>query len=385
MRKGVVMKEAKKLGFGLMRLPKREGTDPKSETVNPIDIEKVKEMVDLFMDAGFTYFDTAWAYDWSEDTIRQALVERYPRESYTLATKCAAWIECETREDAIAQYESSLELTQAGYFDYYLIHNLGTPRTEVFDKFDLWNFFKEKKAEGKIKKLGFSFHGMPDELEEILEKRADDVDFVQLQINYADLDNQRVRSQDNYDIVRKYGKPIVVMEPVKGGMLANPPEQIAKIFKEADPDASYAKWAIRFVASLDGVFMVLSGMSTVEQMKDNISYMKDFKPLDEAEQKVVEKARAELAKIPIIPCTACDYCAKVCPQNIGISGTFAALNIMNIYADKETAAREEGFLVSGHGKARANECIQCGMCEEACPQHIEIRDELTKAAEVFGM
>ena len=379
------MKEAKKLGFGLMRLPKREGADPKSETVNPIDIDKVKEMVDLFMDAGFTYFDTAWAYDWSEDAIRQALVERYPRGSYTLATKCAAWIECETREDAIAQYESSLELTQAGYFDYYLIHNLGAPRTEVFEKFDLWNFFKEKKAEGKIKNLGFSFHGMPDELEEILEKHADDVDFVQLQINYADLDNQRVRSQDNYDIVRKYDKPIVVMEPVKGGMLANPPEQIAKIFKDADPDASYAKWAIRFAASLDGVFMVLSGMSTIEQMKDNISYMKDFRPLDEAEQKVIEKVRAELAKIPIVPCTACDYCAKVCPQNIGISGTFSALNIFNMYGNKQFAAEQEGFLVSGHGKARTNECIQCGMCEEACPQHIEIREELAKATEVFGM
>lgn len=379
------MKEAKKLGFGLMRLPRREGADPKSETVNPIDIEKVNEMVDLFMDAGFTYFDTAWAYDWSEDAIRQALVERYPRESYTLATKCAAWIECETREDAIAQYESSLELTQAGYFDYYLIHNLGAPRTEVFERFDLWNFFKEKKAEGKIKNLGFSFHGMPDELEEILEKHADDVDFVQLQINYADLDNQRVRSQDNYEIVRKYDKPIVVMEPVKGGMLANPPEQIAKIFKDADPDASYAKWAIRFAASLDGVFMVLSGMSTIEQMKDNISYMKDFRPLDEAEKKVIEEARAELAKIPIVPCTACDYCAKVCPQNIGISGTFSALNIFNMYGNKQFAAEQEGFLVPGHGKARANECIQCGLCEEACPQHIEIRDELTKAAEIFGM
>lgn len=378
------MKQLKKLGFGLMRLPKVEGADPNSETNNPIDVEQTKEMVDLFMDAGFTYFDTAWAYDWSEYTMRKALVERYPRESYTVATKLAAWIDCETREDAIAQFESSLELTQAGYFDYYLLHNLGGPRTEFFDRFDLWAFVQEKKEQGLIKNVGFSFHSTPEELEELL-IRHPEVDFVQLQINYADWESSAVTSRANYELCVKYGKPVVVMEPVKGGLLANPPESVAKVLKQADPEASCASWAIRFAASLEGVMMVLSGMSNVEQMKDNISFMKDFQPLNEKETEVINRAREELDRLPVVPCTNCNYCAKVCPQNVGISGTFEALNLATLFGDVKFAAGKEGFLVRGHGKARANECIQCGLCEEACPQNIPIREELKKAVEVFGM
>ena len=378
------MKQLKKLGFGLMRLPKVEGADPNSETINPIDVEQTKEMVDLFMDAGFTYFDTAWAYDWSEYTMRKALVERYPRESYTVATKLAAWIDCETREDAIAQFESSLELTQAGYFDYYLLHNLGGPRTEFFDRFDLWSFVQEKKEQGLIKNVGFSFHSTPEELEELL-IRHPEVDFVQLQINYADWESSAVTSRANYELCVKYGKPVVVMEPVKGGLLANPPESVAKVLKQADPEASCASWAIRFAASLEGVMMVLSGMSNVEQMKDNISFMKDFQPLNEKETEVINRAREELDRLPVVPCTNCNYCGKVCPQNVGIPGTFEALNLATLFGDVKFAAGKEGFLVRGHGKARANECIQCGLCEEACPQNIPIREELKKAVEVFGM
>ena len=376
------MKDNKKLGFGLMRLPKLEGADPNSETVCPIDVEQVKEMVDLFMDAGFTYFDTAWAYNWSEDVIRQALVERYPRESYTIATKLAAWIECETREDAIAQFESSLNLLQTGYIDYYLLHNLGSPRTEIFDKFDLWTFVNEKKKEGLIRNVGFSFHSTPEELDEILTKHPE-VDFVQLQINYADWEDPAIMSHGNYEVARKHGKQIVVMEPIKGGLLANPPASVKKILEEASPDMSCASWAIRFAASLDGVLAVLSGMSNVEQMKDNLSYMKDFRPLDQEESRVIEEAREVLAKMPIVPCTSCNYCTKVCPQNIGIPQTFEALNLYILYENLPFAAGKESFIARGQGKARADQCIKCGLCEEACPQSISIRDELERAAGIF--
>ena len=371
--------EIKKLGFGLMRLPKL--AEPEKDK-NPIDIEQVKEMVDLFLAAGFTYFDTAWAYDWSEDAIRQALVERYPRDSFKLATKCAAWIECKTREDAIAQFESSLQLTGAGYFHYYLLHNLGAPRTEAFDKFDMWRFFAEKKAESLIKHLGFSFHGTPDELEELLTKHPD-MEFVQLQINYADWEHPKVRSRENYDIARRHGKDVIIMEPVKGGLLADPPKCVRDVFTAADPDASFPSWAIRFAADLEGVLVVLSGMSSVEQMKDNISYMKDFTGLTAEQKSVIGTAREEMAKVPVIPCTGCDYCAKVCPQNVGISATFTALNYLALYENEGYAKRQFNWLTGGHKKEKPSACIECGMCENACPQHISIREELKRGVAAF--
>lgn len=294
-------KEIKKLGFGLMRLPKKDDV---------IDVEQVKVMVDHFMDAGFTYFDTAWAYPGSEDAIRQALVERYTRESFQLATKNAAWIGCKTKEDAIAQFETSLKQSGAGYFDNYLLHNLGESRTHFFDDFDMWDFVKDMKAQGKIKHIGFSFHSTPEELEPILQAHPE-VEFVQLQINYADWENPAVNSKGVYEMAQKYHKPVIVMEPVKGGMLASPPESVAKVLNDAEPDMSTASWAVRFAADLPGVLVVLSGMSSVEQMDDNLSYMRDFKGLTDSERATIEKARDELNKIPLISCTTCNYCAKV--------------------------------------------------------------------------
>ena len=362
--------EIKKLGFGLMRLPQKGDV---------IDVEQTKVMVDKFLEAGFTYFDTAWAYAGSEDAIRQALVERYPREKFQLATKNAAWINCKTREEAIAQFDTSLKQTGAGYFDFYLLHNLGETRTAVFDNFDLWSWVQEKKEQGLIKHIGFSFHSTPEELEVIL-KAHPEMEFVQLQINYAYWENPAILSKGCYEVARKYHKPVIIMEPVKGGMLANPPESVAKIFKEAELDSSVASWAIRFAASLEGVITVLSGMSNVEQMEDNLSYMKDFTGFTKEQEEVVKKAQEELKKIPLIPCTTCNYCAKVCPNDIGISGSFTAMNYLTLYGDKAAALHQEGWLVGGHGKKQATECIECGECEKACPQHIAIREELKKVA-----
>lgn len=340
-------------------------------------------MVDLFMDAGFTYFDTAWAYEGSEDAIRQALVERYPRESYQLATKNAAWINCKTREEAIAQFDVSLKQTGAGYFDFYLLHNLGEGRTKFFDDYDMWSFVQEKKEEGLIRHVGFSFHSTPEELEEIL-KAHPEMEFVQLQINYGDWENPAVRSRECYEVARKYEKPIIIMEPIKGGMLADPPESVEKVFKEAEPESSCASWAMRYAADLEGIITVLSGMSSVEQMEDNLSYMKDFTHLSEEQKMVLARASEELAKIPVIPCTKCDCFAKVCPEGIGISGSFTVMNMYTLYHDFEFAADQEKWLVAGHGLKSANECIKCGACEKACPQHIDIRDQLDKVDAIFG-
>ncbi len=319
-------KDTPKLGFGLMRLP-RKGI--------AIDVERVKTMVDLFLKEGFTYFDTAFVYPGSETAIRKALVERYPRDSYTLATKLHV-MAGPTEKLAKKEFLTSLERTGAQYFDYYLLHSLMDNNYKKYDKMHLWEYGRELKEKGLIKNLGFSFHAGPELLDEILTAHPE-VDFVQLQINYADWENPRVTSRANYDVARKHGKLIVVMEPVKGGALANPSAEVQKIFKEIHPDMSCASWAIRFVASLDGILTVLSGMSTEEQMKDNLSYMKDFQPLNEEEQKAIQKAQRILGNSATIPCTACKYCVEGCPNQIPIPDIFAAMNLELGSGQKEAA------------------------------------------------
>lgn len=363
-------KEVPKLGFGLMRLPKK-GLHT--------DIEQVKHMVDLFIEAGFTYFDTAFVYLGSEAAIKKALVDRYPREAYTLATKLNAMLAA-SEKSAKNQFYTSLERTGAQYFDYYLLHALMKNNYSKYDKFHLWDFVEEQKEKGLIKHLGFSFHAGPELLDQLL-KEHPDVDFVQLQINYADWENPSVTARANYEVARKHGKPIVVMEPVKGGNLANPPEEVKKLLKEYRPDMSYASWAIRFVASLDGIITVLSGMSNTEQMEDNLSYMKAFQPLNEEEQKIIQEVQRILGKSSTIPCTACHYCTEGCPKNIPIPEIFSAMNKQLGNGQMAEAALDYKKATDSAG--RASDCINCKQCERACPQHIEITDCLGRCAEIL--
>ena len=363
-----------KLGFGLLRLP-MQGDE--------VDIEQTKQMVDMFMQAGFNYFDTAYGYigGRSEKAIGEALVKRYPRESFLLTTKLPAWA-AGSAEEARQMLETSLERTGAGYFDFYLLHNLGEQRTHFFDDYGIWDFLKAKKAEGVIRHLGFSFHDKADKLDAILAAHPD-VDFVQLQINYIDWESSTIESRKCYEVARKYGKPVIIMEPVKGGNLANPRAEVADVFRAANPDASPSSWAIRYAASLDGIITVLSGMSNIAQMADNISYMKEFTPLTAEERKVIDRARELLDAIPTVPCTACEYCMKGCPKHIAIPGSFQSFNMYKVYGNLESAKGNYNWNTNGHKLARASECVKCGKCEAVCPQHIRIREELANAAAVL--
>lgn len=364
-----------KLGFGLMRLPKTAS--------GKIDLEQTKKMVDMFMDAGQNYFDTAYVYDNgdSERAAKAALVDRYPRESYTLATKLCAWMGADNEETAKQQFYTSLERTGAGYFDYYLLHALQAGNYKKYDAYHIWDFVKEQKEKGLIKHWGFSFHATPDILDEILTAHPD-AEFVQLQLNYADWENPDVTARENYEAARKHGKSIVVMEPIKGGALANPPEAVRNILKEAQPNASYASWAIRYAASLEGIITVLSGMSDVAQMEDNLSYMKEFKPLNVQEQTVIREAQEIINGVKSIPCTACHYCTAGCPKKIPIPEIFAARNKQLIWG-----RLEEGMTVYAQATAdtgRASDCIACGQCERACPQQIKVIERLKDCADTFG-
>lgn len=360
----------KKLGFGLMRLPKK----------GPFtDIEQTKKMVDAFLDAGFTYFDTAYVYLGSEAAAKKALVSRYDRSAFTLATKVNVTV-APSEKAARKQLATSLERTGAGYFDYYLLHAIMENNYKKYEKFHLWDFAAEQKEKGVLKHIGFSFHAGPQLLDQILRDHPE-VDFVQLQLNYADWENPSVQSRANYEVARKHGKPIVVMEPVKGGTLADPPAQVKKLFQDYAPGASCASWAIRFAASLDGVLTVLSGMSNTQQMEDNLSYMRDFQPLNADEQKIIQQAQQLLGQSSAIACTACHYCTEGCPRQIPIPEIFSSANLHLANGQLDQARQQYAAAVEGRGKA--SDCIACGQCERACPQHLKIIDDLKQCADLL--
>ena len=361
-----------RLGFGLMRLPKNpDGT---------IDIPQVCEMADRFLAAGGTYFDTAYVYDngLSEAAFKAAVADRHPRESYTLCTKLNAFMQCHDEQSAKQQFYTSLERTGAGYFDFYLLHALQRNNVQKYNDYRLWDFIAEQKAKGLIRHYGFSFHADPELLGQLLQEHPE-VEFVQLQINYADWENPGVASRRNYEICRKYGKPVVVMEPVKGGILADPIPQVREILHSANPEASCASWALRFAAGLDNLLAVLSGMSNVDQMEDNLRQMSPFRPLDASEMEVIAQAQKALDAAQAIPCTACRYCTKGCPMNIPIPDIFTVYNRREGSPHFRTV-REYTIVTTDKGKAA--DCVQCGQCESVCPQHLPIISLLEKCREM---
>ena len=367
-------KDTFKLGFGLMRLPKNpDGT---------IDVPQVCQMADAFIAAGGTYFDTAYVYDdgRSEAAFKAAVADRHPRESYTLATKLNAWMQCHDEASAKQQFFTSLERTGAGYFDYYLLHAVQRNNLQKYDDYHIWDFVAEQKAKGLIRHWGFSFHADPDLLEELLTKHPD-VEFVQLQINYADWENPGVNSRRNLEICKAHGKPVTVMEPVKGGVLADPIPTVKAVFDAANNGLSYASWAIRFVASQDNIITVLSGMSNLAQMEDNLSYMRNFRPLSEEEYGFIARAQAALNADQSIPCTGCRYCTEGCPMGIPIPDIFTVINRRKGSPEFRTV-REYNIVT--RNKGRASDCVQCGQCEGACPQHLPIISLLEKCRELEG-
>ncbi len=377
MKSGVDMKEitipSKKLGFGMMRLPlKEDGVT--------IDIERTCSMADSFISQGFTYFDTAYGYHGgeSERALKAAVVSRHPRESFTVATKLPAWM-INQKEDVDRIFNEQLEKTGAGYFDYYLLHAVSADKLDVYDGFGCWDYCLEKKKEGKIKHFGFSFHDSAKVLDDIL-KAHPEAEFVQLQINYLDWENDAVQARLCYEVAEKHGVPVVVMEPVKGGTLAKLPEPVEAILKSKS-DASIASWAIRFAASLDNVFMVLSGMSDESQMEDNISTMKDFKKLDENEMDAIGCALDAYKSYNAVPCTACRYCQDGCPMSIRIPDVIAALNQAKVYGLGQKARGMYEKALEGAGDPA--ECISCGQCSSVCPQHLDIPEIMREAAEKF--
>lgn len=366
----------KKLGFGTMRMPLLDAEDPRQ-----IDVEQVCRMVDAYLEQGFTYFDTAYMYHKyeSERVVKKALVDRYPRDRYLLADKMPV-SHLKEQEDLPRFFAEQLEKCGVDYFDYYLLHNISRSAWKTVVRLDAFAYMRQLKAEGKIKKLGFSFHADAELLEEIL-KEHPEVEFVQLQLNYMDWDSPNIQSRECYEICRRYGKEVIVMEPIKGGTLANVPEEARAMMLAKNPQLSVASWAIRYAASLDGVIMVLSGMSNMEQMLDNISYMKEFRPLDESELEVIRQVVDIINQSIAIACTSCQYCVEGCPKQIPIPRYFSLYNQWKQFGEKSNS---HGYYKNYAGRSGlAKDCIGCKKCENICPQHLAVAELMKDVSEVF--
>ncbi len=359
----------KKLGFGFMRLPKLEDGE--------VDIVRVNEMVDAYMGAGFTYFDTAHNYigGRSEKAIRECLTSRYPRESYVLTDKLTR-LYFEKEEDIRPVLDEELAICGVEYFDYLLLHAVGSGSYEKLERCNAFGQMVKFREDGKTRHIGMSFHDTPEFLDRVLTEHPE-LEIVQIQFNYLDVGNPGIQSRGVYEVCRKHGKPVLVMEPVKGGALADLPAEAAKFLDDLN-GGSHASYAIRYAASQEGVVTVLSGMSTLEQVQDNIGYMSDFRPLDEKETAAVDQVREFLLGQEMIGCTTCRYCMDKCPQQIPIPEIFTCYN-----KKKKYLAPSWIYQDATKDKAKASDCLECGLCEEACPQKLEIRKLLKQAAEMF--
>ena len=362
----------KNFGFGCMRLPMKEGQ---------VDNVEMCKMVDTFMEAGFNYFDTAHGYldGKSEIAVRECVASRYPRESFVLTDKLTTF-HFEKNEDIRPLFEKQLAACGVEYFDFYFMHAQDAEFFEKYKKCRAYETAMEFIAEGRVKHLGISFHDKAAVLDQILTEYPQ-VEVVQLQINYVDFDDPMVEGRKCLEVCRKHGKSVIVMEPVKGGALMNLPEEAQKVF-DAVGSGSNANYAIRFAAMQEGVMMVLSGMSSMAQMEDNLSFMKDFTPLNEEELAAVEKVCGVFRDMGAIPCTGCRYCVSVCPQKLSIPDYFMCLNGKKLFNDMGLAGYyEEMRKRSG---VSAQDCIECGACEGVCPQHLEVRALLKETVQEFG-
>lgn len=365
-----------KLGFGLMRLPRSK------DDYNKIKMDRFQEMVDAFLEAGGTYFDTAYIYHggYSEQAFREAVVKRHPRNRYTITDKLPMFM-IKNAEQMPAIFDEQLERCGVSYFDYYLLHSLGRESYATTQRIKAFEFISKKKEEGRIRHIGFSFHDSPEVLEQILSEHPE-VEYVQLQINYLDWDDAIIQAKDCYEVAVKHGKQVIVMEPIKGGALADVPKEAEKAMKDYAPNLSVASWAVRFAASLENVCMVLSGMSNMEQLEDNISYMKNFKKFNSDEIDLVMNAAKIIRSNIAISCTACQYCVDTCPEKIAIPDYFNIYNNLKRFATQKNAAKTDyKNIIKDHGRASA--CILCGNCEEHCPQRLSIREYLKDVASVL--
>ncbi len=366
-------KDMPRLGFGLMRLPEQNGV---------IDMDEVCRMVDRYMKAGFNYFDTA--YDIyhsgrSEAAAREAIVKRYPRDSFILSCKMPGW-ELRQIEDLDRIFEEQLTCAGVDYFDLYMLHGLEADSYDKYESFDAFGWAMQKVEEGKIRHFGFSYQGGPKLLRRILGEHPE-TEFVQIILNYADWNNPVMRTGKLYDVLVDFNIPIIATEPVRGGMLTYLKPELEAMYKAVRPDKSVASWALRYVGSLPGVMTIVSSTTYVAHVIDNLETMKDFEPLSENEKETMDEVTRIMLDAQLIGCTACRTCCDGCPMVIDIPNVFRSINTIRLYGDEIMPKAYYNGLIGKHG--RASDCVACGQCESICPQHLPIIELMREAGEIL--